>query len=356
MNAEQRALYRTAEGVRNLLAQDAKTDAWLPEARWNVLVKLRQQIERCREHGFGRAIRRLETAWEARLAELVATLDSQLGRRRPERPKVPTLSEIYDDLAALRQEFEEVNVDFSAGTISVTTEPITFDGVFLGPFEIRLSWRDLLGRSPFRVIALEPHPAATNDGVTHPHVQDEELCQGDGREAIKQALCQGRIGDFFLIVSQLLHTYAQGQAYVELSRWKGIACSDCGAHVDDDERWICDRCDADLCGGCSSNCQSCERGFCSDCIRSCDDCQQPLCGSCQTACAGCQGMCCTGCLDEGLCSACQAEEEEETDEEHESDETTEISNVAIESACSFDSGGNDVTVQSRGVGETALFA
>jgi hypothetical protein len=65
-------------------------------------------------------------------------------------------------------------------------------------------------------------------------------------------------------------------------------------------------------------------------------------------------MCCAGCLDEGLCSACQAEEEEETDEEHESDETTEISNVAIESACSFNSGRNDVTVQPDGLGETAL--
>jgi hypothetical protein len=354
MNAEQRALYRTAEGVRNLLAQEAKTDVWLPEARWDVLVKLERQIERCVEHGFGRARRRLEAIQEARLAELVATLDSQLGRRRPERPKVPAVWEIYDDLAALRREFEEVDVDFGAGKISVTTEPINFDGIFLGPFEIRLSWGDMSERSPFRVIALEPHPAATNDGVTHPHVQDEELCQGDGREAIKQALCQGRIGDFFLIVSQLLHTYAPGQAYVELSRWKGIACSDCGAHVDDDERWICDRCDADLCGGCSSNCQSCERGFCSDCIKSCDDCQQPLCGSCQTACSGCQGLCCEGCLDEGLCSACQADQEKETDEEHANDETNESSNAADESAASADGGRNDVAVRPDGVGETAL--
>jgi hypothetical protein len=356
MNADARALYRTAEAIRNLLTQVARLDAWLPEARWNALAKLTRQVERCREHGFDRARVLLESSWEARLAELLAALNSQPGQRRPKRPKVPALREIYDDLAALHEEFEDVDVDFGAGTISVTTEPITLDGVFLGPFRIRLDWRNLTEHSPYRVIALEPHPAGTNDGVTHPHVQDERLCEGDGREAIQQAVSQGRLGDFFLVVSQLLHTYAQGQAYVELARWQGVNCGDCGGHVDDDERYICERCDADLCGSCSSNCYSCDRGLCSGCAKSCDGCQQPQCESCRTACSGCKGMFCDVCLNDGLCSACQAEQEEETDEEHESDETNEGSSVASETPCSDDSGRNDVAVQPDGLGQTALSA
>ena len=356
MNADERSLFRTAEGVRNLFTQEAKSAAWLPEARWSALEKLARQIERCRTHGFERAGRSLEAAWQVRLEELCATLGAQLDHRRPARPRIPSLREIYDDLAALREEFEEVDIDFGAGTIAVTTDPITLGGVALGPFQIRLDWRNLAERSPYCVIALEPHPAATNDAVTHPHVQDEKLCEGDGREAIKAALSQVRIGDFFLLVAQLLRTYAQGQAYVELSRWQGARCSDCGDHIDDDERYVCERCDADLCGGCSSSCQSCDRGLCSDCAKSCDDCQQPLCESCQTACSGCRGMYCEGCLDEGLCSACKAEQEEQTDEEHESDETNESSSLAVEVAALHGREGNDIAVQPDGLGETALSA
>jgi hypothetical protein len=355
MKTDDRALFRTAEGVRNLLAQDAELEVWLPDARWNALAKLARQIDGCREREFDRASRRLEADWDARLAEFVSALNSQLGRR-PKRRKAPALREIYDDLAALREEFEDVDIDFGAGTISVTTEPITLSDVYLGPFQIRLDWRDLAEHSPYRVIALEPHPAATNDGVTHPHVQDERLCEGDGREAIKQALSQGRIGDFFLVVSQLLHTYAQGQAYVELSRWQGVGCSDCGAHVDDDERYVCERCDADLCGGCSSSCHSCDRGLCSSCANSCDGCQQPQCEPCRSACSACQGMFCDECLSNRLCSACQAEQEEETDEEPENDETNENSTVAIDSACGCDSSRNDVAIQPDGLGQTALSA
>ncbi|HVX63244.1 MAG TPA: hypothetical protein VHC19_21665, partial [Pirellulales bacterium] len=253
-----------------------------------------------------------------------------------------------------QEEFEEVDADFGEGTIAVTTEPITLSDIFLGPFQIRLAWRDLDEPSPYRVIALEAHPAGTNDGVTHPHVQDEQLCEGEGRQAIEAALAQGRIGDFFLVVAQTLRTYSQGHAYVELSRWRGLVCSDCGAHVDEDEQCVCERCDAEVCSGCSSSCHSCDRGLCSDCATSCEDCQQPLCESCQTACAGCQKMCCEGCLDEGLCSACQADQEQETDQEHESDEASEIPSASAEFAAAHDGDGNDAAVQPECLGETAL--
>lgn len=293
---------------------------------------------------------------EAELNATVAALNSQLVQTRTEQPRISSLSEIYDDLAALGGEFQEVSIDFDAGTISVTTQPITLRGVHFGRFEIRLEWRELADRRSYRVIALEPNPAATNDAVTHPHVQDERLCEGDGREAIEAALAQGRLGDFFLIVTQLLNTYAQGQAYVELSSWQGTPCSDCGAHVDDDERYFCDRCDAELCGGCSSSCEGCGNGFCSNCIKSCQDCQRASCESCLTACTGCQSRCCQECLDDQRCSACQAEQEEESNDEEESDETAHITETLVESPATEDGDAKRIAIQPDGLGEAALRA
>ncbi len=222
MNANQRILLRTAESMHSLLTQQETPASVLPEERWNELQKLIRQIHRCRVHGFQRARKLLEGDFKAELAALATVLDSQLAQLRRPSPKCASVRDIYEDLRALNDEFEEVLVDLEAGTISATTDPITLGGTELGPFEIRLEWRELAERSPYRVIALAPNPAGTNDAVTHPHVQDERLCEGEGRAAIEAALDQGRIGDFFLIVTRLLRTYAQGQAYVELSGWEGL--------------------------------------------------------------------------------------------------------------------------------------
>ena len=103
--------------------------------------------------------------------------------------------------------------------------------LYFGPFEIRLDWRQLGSATPYRVVALDPHPAAKDTDVTHPHVQEEQLCEGEGRSAVRAALAEGRLYDFFLLVSQLLHTYGRGSAYVELDNWDGIPCDDCNAPV-----------------------------------------------------------------------------------------------------------------------------
>ena len=356
MKADQRALFRTAEAVRDILAKEIRPAPFLPQARWKELEKLARQIEYCRRRALKRARRVLDTDWESGVAALAGMLTSQLAERRLERRKIPSLREIHDDLAALREEFEDFDCDFGAGTISVTTEAITLNGVSLGPFQIRLDWRDLTDRSPYRVIALDPRPAASNEAVTHPHVQDERLCEGDGREAIEMALAQGRLGDFFLIVLQLLRTYAQGQAYIELSRWAGAACSDCGVQVDDNERYYCDRCDAELCGECSSNCEQCGSGFCSACIKACEACRQSYCEACLTTCSGCAAKCCDGCLDERLCSACQAEKEEEPNDEEEDHETKEIAESPAEHDAGDANRGDQVAVQPDGLGQAALSA
>ena len=121
---------------------------------------------------------------------------------------------------ALKGEFTNLDIDIKAHEVAVTTDKITLEDVLLGEFEIRLKW-DCIGRvqKPYRVIARDPHPAAKNEDVTHPHVQDEHLCEGEGQTAIAAAIAEGRLYDFFLLVSQVLHTYGRGSAYVALDRW-----------------------------------------------------------------------------------------------------------------------------------------
>ena len=90
-----------------------------------------------------------------------------------------------------------------------------------------------------------PIPLRSNEDVTHPHVSDEAVCEGDGRVPIRKALEQGRLLDFFVIVRNLLQTYNSGSPFVSLDDWEGIRCADCGASAGEDERWTCVKCESD---------------------------------------------------------------------------------------------------------------
>jgi hypothetical protein len=77
---------------------------------------------------------------------------------------------------------------------------------------------------------------------THPHVREKLLCEGDGAASIRRALAEGRLLDFFTLVRQVLETYNPGSAYVELSRWNGVTCKDCGYIMPGDGYGTCDLC------------------------------------------------------------------------------------------------------------------
>src|SRR5690606_3706651 len=97
--------------------------------------------------------------------------------------------------------------------VTVVTDDIQLEGIPLGPFKIKLDWSRLGDSQPYEVIAVEANPASSSDDVTHPHVQDNRLCEGDGRQALQKALAQGRLFDFFVLVRQILTTYNPSSAY-----------------------------------------------------------------------------------------------------------------------------------------------
>jgi hypothetical protein len=208
------------------------------------------------------------------------------------------------------------------------------DGVYLGPFEIHLDWSNLQDGHPnnYRVIAMDAHPAAANDNVTHPHVQDEAVCEGEGRQTIRSAIEQGRLLDFFVIVANLLRTYNSGSPYVSLADWHGAACADCGATVSGDERWTCDKCQTTTCGECYQNCSDCDGIHCDECTTSCEGCDERRCRSCISVCSACHDEYCQGCLDDNeRCSDCHDKENEAT-EPHDSEEYRN-SQVAVQPNC-----------------------
>jgi hypothetical protein len=246
-------------------------------------------------------------AVQSELTALHAQLTSVIGT-----DSVASAHDVYRDLAALEEEFECLDFDCRHGWLSVTTEPLELQGIYLGPFEVRLELSRIPNaeRPPYRIIAKDPHPAESRDNVTHPHVMDEILCEGDGRQAIRQALAQGRLLDFFMLVAGVLRNYNPESPFVELALWYGQTCSDCGAVICDDESYVCERCGECVCEGCEVACCGCDVSCCSGCISACAACDENYCRRCLRPCSQCGANVCAGCLhDNERCPDCHEEEQ-----------------------------------------------
>ena len=236
--------------------------------------------------------------------------------------KPQNLSGIYADISQIEQEFGELKYNLKEKTISVITDPIELEGIPLGSFEIRL-FINLISRLysdlPYSIIALEPNAAATDENITHPHVSNETLCEGDGYNAIRRAIEQGRFYDFFTLVINILNTYNPSSPYVSLGDWSGVYCYECNDVVSGDDRYSCEDCQNDFCCDCSTYCKVCETTICLTCSIECTSCKDPVCKFCAIMCSDCEKIFCPDCLnDDNLCNQCQEKrEEQEYDEEPE---------------------------------------
>jgi len=325
MNTKNKTALRAAVLIHEQLAGGKTQDEmsiYLPEYGWNNIQVIRRQIDLARQHGWYRAAAQLTRDLADALNTCSNYLDDALRdlRSRPTQRRASSASDIYRDILALYEEFEEVDIDPVEHELSVTTDRIVLEGSYLGAFQIKLDWRHLGNSSAYRVAALDPQPAAAREDVTHPHVQDEQLCEGDGRSAIHAALAECRLQDFFLLVSQVLHNYNSGSAYISLDRWNGVGCEDCGATVDEDERYSCQACDSTLCSSCSVSCEACGGSYCSGCICQCANCGFDHCSACLETCPMCHKRFCADCREDGICKSCHDKQHNE-EHEHDSPET-----------------------------------
>ena len=240
--------------------------------------------------------------------------------------ELPRLSLLFDELNQVQQEFGSLELDNAENTISVVTEPITLDDVYLGSFRIQLELKklkELYTAAPYCVIALEPNPAATDESVTHPHVSSEKLCEGDGCVTIRAALEQGRLCDFFTMVRSILNTYNPDSPYVSLHDWDGEPCYDCGYVMSRDDSYYCSFCERVFCEECTTCCRSCDETVCVGCVATCEICEESVCPRCaRIRCIECECLCCESCIDEGMCPDCKQERKNKDEEQRNQIETT----------------------------------
>jgi hypothetical protein len=310
MTLSHRTALRAAALVHQRLAhrRHAQRDVFLPETSWARAQGLLRQRDKARGRG-----------WLLAAASVAQDLVYEVGYLRSQIEHVinaldkhadlhpfPSQLEIYQEILALQQEFDQVRLDLKQGYLLAVTERIVLADTDLGPFEIRLELKRLDETPCYRIKALDPHPAGSDDSVTHPHVQDGHLCEGEGHEAIQIALAEGRLVDFFLIVSRLLGTYNRGHAYVELCDWVSVPCSDCGGSVRQRHAASCSSCDSRLCEDCYSYCARCQATYCSGCLNACASCGDSCCNDCSYRCDTCKKPVCSRCLADGVCRPCRS--------------------------------------------------
>ncbi len=276
-----------------------------------------------RSHGWQAATAQLQDQYVSELECLTNQLRNRIAvLQNSERRAPPALCELYADLTVLAADYDDFTLD--GPVVCVTTEPITLEGIKLGPFRIGLDLDHLDADVPYSIEALEPNPAASNDETTHPHVHGSRLCAGEGRAAINAALADGRLLDFFVLVDRVLHNYSRGAGYVELSDWFGTPCHDCDCTVGEDEGVSCYGCEERLCGDCYVVCGGCSESFCTGCIDRCGRCEEYACSGCLARCERCRREVCESCREGELCETCREEllEEEEEEEEDAEEEST----------------------------------
>lgn len=319
LDPEQRQFARLAAIIHGRLAARQGSLAGLDalERHW---IRARGELRRLR-HAQRRGWRHAQDDIQVRLQLSLGCLQGEIQQLLPQlrqlEPTSPSSAhDIYRDLLALREEFDAFVWSKKHNKLSVTTEPITLEGRYFGPFRIELDIRQFCPQPSYSVIAEDPQPAGGDSDVTHPHVQGDHLCEGEGTMPIRAALREGRLLDFFLIVNNLLHTYNASGPYVAINHWDGVNCADCGCGLDqDDDSYSCARCNRDMCDDCSRSCCGCGDGMCSRCSTTCQGCEDDLCRGCEQSCRDCSESFCSQCLfDDERCPSCheryQAEQEE----------------------------------------------
>jgi hypothetical protein len=285
----------------------------MPVRLWCRCTELVRQIRRAQLRGWNLAASALSKDLECSIPSVLIDLTALQHRLtyRTGRLNFVTANDVYCDLVTLGDEFEELDYDSKLCRLAVTTESIVLEGVYLGAFEIQLHWARVTngGELVYRVIAKDPHPAESRENVTHPHIMDEILCEGDGKYGIRRALSEGRLLDFFTLVAGVLRTYNSESPFVELALWSGSCCSDCGQLIDEEYSYSCNKCGDTVCGECETTCCGCDDYCCSGCIGSCAACEESVCRHCLKPCEACRRHVCPGCLDEQeRCTNCHEEE------------------------------------------------
>lgn len=332
----EKQIFRLATTIRNqilaLKNRSPKTDIYyknIDSIDYN-LERLRQE-NRLRDKainaGFLLAARRIEYGkyatmekWANKITDNSQRIATTIKETYDSETYVPSIKDLIEEIRITKNTFKTLS--YRDGVLSAKTHDITLSGedceIGLGDFKIAFklymrfdsSLNDILS-----IYALNPNPAQGRHGVTHPHVDDERLCAGDGDILIRQALQQGRIEDVFKLVLTVLNNYNDRSPYVHLNEWNGevYSCDECGADdLTEDAIYSCECCNSIFCENCITSCDKCPRSMCMECSSRCEACDSIMCDRCAkgTMCKGCDQTICEDCMEtcadcgENRCSEC----------------------------------------------------
>ena len=275
----------------------------------------KHRVEICITKGWKVALVQAVVDYQRQIRRLQDYLEAELTKPTCDAFRLDEVT-VLQDLLAAQNEFSRVNFNGKEKLLSVTTSEIVLDGEELGEFSIVLHLNTLgdSNRFYYEVHPVNPNWAGSEDGVAHPHVHHDRLCEGDGQPAIKLALEQGRLLDFFQIVEQVLGNYNPSSAYVEISAWHGSAsedCGHCGHATASSDLCECASCEANVCNECTYGCHACSDSFCGNCNETCAGCHENFCTHCIRSCNQCGESMCSDCLNNERCDDCEEKENEE---------------------------------------------
>jgi hypothetical protein len=325
-----RRLWQVAGAIRDQLHairmnrfRDAQSQVQSLSSDMTELESVRRRLNLCVARGWTAAAGSLmEQATRLFRTLNYGSLEAEKAVGKPE-VTVPNIRDVLEELQQAEEEFEGLRYYPEDQILSIVTDAIELEGVFLGDFEVQLhipALGDPSFRSIYRIVALDPHPSVRNEVVTHPHVNEERLCAGDAGAAIDAALAGGRVCDFFMLVRSVLTNYNRDSAYVTLEDWDGATCHDCGSVMGADETYYCTSCDYEFCSECSSCCDHCDETTCMGCLETCRVCEDHVCSGCMTTCSECGERLCRRCREEARCPCLDEDPENENEEEsHDND-------------------------------------
>ncbi|MFC1782697.1 hypothetical protein ACFL02_03810 [Planctomycetota bacterium] len=309
--------------LRNNRYDEIQKQLYNVNANYEKLQAIREGIFKCLCFKWHRTAEKLATKTQRIMQELPYALGELERTIKTSEAELPSLRQVYEELKQIQEEFGQLTYNPQEKILSVFTEPIELEEIFLGDFEIQLQIPQIgnsQGGSALRIIALDVHPAASSDVVTHPHVSDEYLCAGDASVPMQKALLDGRICDYFMLVKSVLETYNPSSPYVALDQWEGYPCYDCGYITDEENSFYCESCDQTYCDECFGYCRCCDTSICRSCLTSCPVCEESTCESCMQTCSECNELVCSSCIKDNLCPSCKEESEAQDEEPVETEE------------------------------------
>jgi hypothetical protein len=273
-----RSLWRAASQIAGALQTQphSRPTVTLPHTSWQHVLRLSERWDEAHERGWLCAADHVRDLLQTQLRWVTIELNTAittLGAAAEDTVR-STARDVYHELVALHEEFDEVEIDLRGTEIVVTTDRIVLEDLDFGPFQIIWSWSPSPSDQGVKVVAQEPNRPTSRDDMSHPHVLDDILCDGAAQQPLRRALQAGRLCDYFLIIRQVLQTYNPSSAYVGLDDWEGARCNSCDGSFSLDELCRCDECDTRVCEDCAEECAECGACGCRSCLYLCTKCEQ----------------------------------------------------------------------------------